>query len=482
MMDNQLFSSGILKRKINNSLQIIRQYDWLINSYVLDFYVEDHWSKLSSGWRNCFEYLPPEDLCFLLDTENKEKCKRIWPLSLLALKKVFLDLCVKRQQNKRQLLPHSTILQHPKLKHIFIKGVKPKKRHELEHMVALCKQICLQNPVDFVIDFGAGLGHLARVLGYAYNIKVCALEMQNELNKNAYEMDKNIEKFIQKYIPSITPEQYKNPLHVDLCLTAQMTSGEFLAIIEKALSLSAKDQYTFGIIGLHPCGDLGAILMRMFLQCKQAKFLNFVGCCYQKLFTREKRPENKQKVKKYCVSNEMEPKFFGYPLSDYLKSNTGDVRLSYEAREISCHAMELYNERLMRKDYDYLKVHSFRAAAERIILKHYPELKHWGLKSVKHVPDMKFEDYFYKAVKDLPVENLAVQELYTSITHQDLLNWKNIVIFYTLRLFFAPLIESVLLYDRLLYLLENDCVVQINPIFDPRLSPRNHITTAIKRS
>ncbi|XP_065368615.1 methyltransferase-like protein 25B [Calliphora vicina] len=473
-MEYQFLSSSDLKSKINNCLNIIRKYDWLINSYVSDFYVDDHWSKLPTLWRDCFQDLPPDHLSYLLDTSNadvQDVC-RVWLLSLLALKKAFKELCVKRQQNCEHVLPRSSLLDHPKLKHIFIKGVKPKKRHELEYMAALCKKICTENPVDFVIDFGAGLGHLARVLGYAYNIKVCGLEMQTKLNGNAYDMDRNMEKLIEKYLPATENVQYQSPTHVDLCLTAQMTREQFLAIIEKALGLTNED-YTFGIIGLHPCGDLGAILMRMFLQCKQAKFLNFVGCCYQKLSTIEGRLGAEKKPTQ---------QFYGYPLSEYLKTSSCDVRLSYEAREISCHATELYNERLSQKDYDYLKVHSFRAAAERIIVKHYPCLKHSGLKNVKHIPDMKFEDYFYRAVKGLPVEHLTENDLNTSVTCKDLLNWKNILIFYTLRLFFAPLIESVVLYDRLLYLLENDCVVQINPIFDPRLSPRNHITTAVKKS
>ncbi|TMW41674.1 hypothetical protein DOY81_013247, partial [Sarcophaga bullata] len=217
------------------------------------------------------------------------------------------------------------------------------------------------------------------------------------------EMDRHMEHLMKKYLKVPETEQYKTPEHVDLCLTAGVTKEEFLGTIEKALGIT-NENYTFGIIGLHPV-----------------------------------RP----------IPN------YGYPLSKYLKDMTFDVRLSYEAREISCHAIELYNERLSLKDYGYLKVHSFRAAAERIIVKHYSYLKHSGLKSVKHSPDMKFEDYFYKAVKGLPVESLTSEELNCSVTKKDLSNWQQIVIFYTLRLFFAPLIESVLLYDRMLYLYEN---------------------------
>lgn len=58
-------------------------------------------------------------------------------------------------------------------------------------------------------------------------------------------------------------------------------------------------------------------------------------------------------------------------------------------------------------------------------------------------------------MKGLSIENLPEHELNSAVTQNDILNWRNIVIFYTLRLFFAPLIESVILYDRVLYLLEN---------------------------
>lgn len=37
----------------------------------------------------------------------------------------------------------------------------------------------------------------------------------------------------------------------------------------------------------------------------------------------------------------------------------------------------------------------------------------------------------------------------------DLSNWKLVVIFYTLRLMLAPIVESVILYDRVLCLLEH---------------------------
>ncbi|TMW39320.1 hypothetical protein DOY81_015600, partial [Sarcophaga bullata] len=123
-MDNVKFSATDLQIKLQKSLNIIRKYDWLINSYVLDFYVDDHWSKLPNSWRECFTSLPPEDLCFLLDSDTNNAVNRVWPLSLLSLKRAFKELCVRRQQTCKHTLPSSSLLTHPKLKHIFNKGVK----------------------------------------------------------------------------------------------------------------------------------------------------------------------------------------------------------------------------------------------------------------------------------------------------------------------------------------------------------------------
>lgn len=242
-------------------------------------------------------------------------------------------------------------------------------------MASLCKEICLETTVDFVVDFGGGLGHLARTLGYAFNIKVCCLEMQTKLNKQAYEMDEHMEKLKRKYADNIPTQK---PEHVDLCLTADMKPETFLETLENKLSIQNK-QYRFGIIGLHPCGDLGAILMRMFLKCDQAKFLNFVGCCYMKLTT---------STNSNCLCS----KDYGYPMSGYLRIDPSFSKLSYEAREISCHAIELYDERLSLKDYEYLKVHSYRAAAERVIRKNYPQLSHTRMNSVKYIPNMAFTE------------------------------------------------------------------------------------------
>ncbi|XP_017061468.1 protein RRNAD1 isoform X2 [Drosophila ficusphila] len=346
---------------------------------------------------------------------------------------------------------------------MFLKRVKPKKQHEITRMAEICGISCRQTPVDFIVDFGAGVGHLARILGYGYGLQVCCFEMQPDLNLQAREIDLKLESMAAKHLKSNEASHFRRPVHLTQRLESNTQPEQFLSSIRDALQLD-DDNFRFGIIGLHPCGNLGPTLMRMFLSCPQARFLNFVGCCYQKMTTQATHPRES---------------VHGYPLSRFLRGHTG-CQLSYEAREISCHASEVYHDRLRTGNYEHLRIHSLRAAAERIIVEQFPDLKHCALRNVKHSPGMTFHQYFQKAVQGTRFEALDSRILSNEQTEADLANWQQIVYFYTLRLMMAPLVESIILYDRSLFLTENDCQVQIEALFDPRLSPRNHITRAVK--
>lgn len=144
--------------------------------------------------------------------------------------------------------------------------------------------------------------------------------------------------------------------------------------------------------------------------------------------------------------------FSSFPLSEYL-SNHNLRHLSYEAREISCHNQEVYVQRLMEHKYDNLMVHSYRAAIEKIIRRYWPHLKHVGLKSMKISDGLTFAEYCARATSHLDID-IPMGDILSADVENDLKCWKNVVIFYTLRLTLATLVESVILYDRMLRVLD----------------------------
>lgn len=52
-------------------------------------------------------------------------------------------------------------------------------------MSQLTAKIANELDVNYVIDFGAGLGHLARSLTYSCELNVCCLEKEIELTNQA---------------------------------------------------------------------------------------------------------------------------------------------------------------------------------------------------------------------------------------------------------------------------------------------------------
>ena len=78
---------------------ILDHYKWLIDLYVLDFFVDNHWAKISQIWKNFIDDLTAEDLAYLLDLEGKiqPRFKKVWPLEILALKSSIKAYSLQRE-------------------------------------------------------------------------------------------------------------------------------------------------------------------------------------------------------------------------------------------------------------------------------------------------------------------------------------------------------------------------------------------------
>ncbi|XP_031634471.1 protein RRNAD1 [Contarinia nasturtii] len=468
-----------IQSKLRDALKVIKIYEWLLDSYVLDFYVDNHWDKMPKSWIQTLGHISPEHLTDLLIPPVQNTECTVWPLSLLALRTLMQRLCIPREpisfsqridaeenQSDSNNNPKKKFncLTHPKIGTVLTKkNIKAKKRHEIERMSQLTVNIARELNVNYVVDFGSGLGHLARVLAYGHGLRVCCLEKEITLTDQANELDNQLTDLATRFCTDeIT---FRRPVHLNICLNRDTSFKDLVAAIKKSFGIAVNETFKFGIIGLHPCGDLASILTNFYLQSSEAKFLNLVGCCYFKI-------QN--------LSNSTNIRNKGYPLSEYLNRHfdPNDYHLSFVAREISCHAIEVYANRLSDKNYDNLRVHSFRAAIEKIICKYWPEKKRSGLRSIKRLTT--FRDYCHQAVSHLDGIHIPDHDIDSTDTLANLERWKSVVIFYTLRLVLAPLVESVILYDRLLCLLEHGCHTKIDAIFDPVISARNHIITAVK--
>jgi len=539
---------GAVKHRLAQCTQLLETYEWLINSFVLDYFLESHWPHLPRSWQSTLSNSSPASLASLLDPESTGIQETVWPLSLLAFKQSIHHLSLARQpvedfrfaqeftqtQNsshkhdvKRQKVNHSTENQssakpsesaeriemkdvttnriqdsvlkdaqnlhidtqqqqqqqqhgvstavhsfkfypdmfsvfsghHLALKHIFRKHVKPKKQYELARLGKFTRDVLNQVNLRNLVDVGSGVGHLARYLAYAHNLQVACVDSNNDFTDSANKFDEQLEKSVRKlesYQGEMVLEKPSPPVHVNAYLSPDMDLHSFHRVLVEKLRISDGDTLRYGIIGLHTCGDLGPVLVKMFSQDEKACALISVGCCYMK-------------IKQH------------FPMSQFLREHETSWRLTYTNAELACHAVEMYRDRLRAGEQDKLKVHCYRAVLEKELVTRDPNLRHSILKTVAKAHLLPFAEYASRAVSKLPVQ-IDAAEFDTESIRAELDSWWDVVTYYTLRLALAPVIETVVLLDRCVYLHENGYRSVLVPLFDPLLSPRNQLIFAHKQA
>ncbi|KAL1509659.1 hypothetical protein ABEB36_004365 [Hypothenemus hampei] len=429
--------------------EIINLYRDLLDSYVSDFYLEKHWtSRLPKSWKEFLENISIAELADLL-SHNPLSSKLVPPLSLLSLQTLHNSFAIQRTCINNDCLKEE---QEDFMKYL-CKNVKLKKRHEINIMSDICYKIGVKTSCFNVVDIGSGLGHLSRLLAYRHGFNVRTFEANPALTTLAAQHDSNFERILKA--KKISSKNEFKPIHINRIIDSTLSTEGFESLIRKAFD-NYSDNFSYGIIGLHPCGDLGSTLLK-FYNNSSAKFIVVVSCCYMK------------------ISLDPSPNP-GYPLSAFYKSQ--NYKLNYLSCEAACHSIENFIVKLKNKDYLHLKVHSYRAALECILAKSNYNMRHSAISNVKYTEGLSFEEYCLKATRKYNLQfNNRDLKYYESLIED---SWTSVVKFYCVRLFLAPLVESIILYDRLLYLEEQKSECIILPAFDCKISPRNHVLIARK--
>lgn len=441
-----------VKKRVQLSYTVYQYFKHIIESYVSDYYVENHWNKLPKNWQTCLEYVSMDQIAELLNFE-KPITKGVLPLSLLCVRSIIINVAIPR--NKIITCSYHVHENEEFLKYLW-KKVKLKKRHEIKKIAPICYEAAVRTDCFNIVDIGSGLGHLSRMLSYGYGFKVCTFEENSALSNLAKELDEKFEKDLTH--KSLNYKSKSRIVHINKKVEDNVEWKSFLNIVSEAFNENC-DTLRFGIVGLHPCGNLGSTLLRLYKNCPNVAFINMASCCYMKLTL---QPENT-----------------GFPLSDFCKNN--NFCLTYLACEIACHAIENYTERLQKQeDYSKLKIHAYRACLEEILVCIDPKLKHSAVCNMKYNENLSFKKYCDKIFTTLSI----VPSSEFVVVSEELINrtWKNVVVFYSLRLLFAPLIETIILLDRLLYAEDVNSECEIIPLFDCTMSPRNHVLSARKRN
>ncbi|XP_040211129.1 protein RRNAD1 isoform X2 [Rana temporaria] len=487
------------KRHAASITRVLSIYGYITDSYIIEFFTDHLWESLPESWRVVLSDLPAPQLADqLLCNGNSAEVRysSVWPLSLLALKVTAHSLAFQRTPRyekisglqKRPAEFQHNHSQSSRLDPLFRKHVKPKKQHEIRQLGKLVKKLCDSTSCADVVDVGSGQNggteatsipfpkpprHVLAcvdpqapwedfVRQVASNAEETSLQSAGE-NKMADDTWRTLTNASTSHVTTSTEEV------MNLKTTRENEAAEPSAGSCHVVSESRVDR-RFLLTGLHACGDLSVAMLRHFARCPGVAGITSVACCYMKLTTLEvPQPPG-------VLSADSDIREFGYPMSSWVSRLSGH-KLSYKSREVACHAIEDYIARL-KGDSDILRTHCYRAMLETVIRKVDPTMRRPGVQTIKKAHRLPFTEYAMLGLERVGLDpNTPLDE--TSVEHM-LSQQQNVVVFFSLALLLAPLVETLILLDRMIFLRERGFQCEVIPLFKPQFSARNLVLVAAK--
>ncbi|KAG8224561.1 hypothetical protein J437_LFUL002165 [Ladona fulva] len=372
-----------------------------------------------------------------------------------------------------------------------------KKRHEVDVMSSFIakmyeKKLANQGIIGAIVDIGGGKGYLGSALALRYGLRVLGIDVASDVTDAAKSRN---DKICRKLSEKCSFYQQK---------TVFVTPNTDLGNLVKEFQFLWGSVTRVALVGLHTCGNLGASNIELFAATKTTDvpvtILCNVGCCYN-LLDEKYLPEGVIDKAHYCLPPLLHghsvdlplDETSGFPMSDFLCQR--QFWLGRNARNLASQSVE----RVMSQKKVAVDALFHRAVLQTVLLDYAENCSDTVQKKLlskldemmvvgkgvgrvyKRNASLNLHEYLKTAFEKLDLDiQLPVEEVDKLSERYDCFKSK-IKIFYLIRIFLAPVIESIILLDRLLYLLEKGInEAYLVRLFDPLISPRCFALVALK--
>ncbi|KAL5009582.1 hypothetical protein ScPMuIL_011887 [Solemya velum] len=226
------------------------------------------------------------------------------------------------------------------------------------------------------------------------------------------------------------------------------------------------------LTGLHTCGSLGSSVLKVFTENPSVSVLNCVSCCYHWM-------EEEFVDSPFLDAGESNPGP-SFPMSSFLKQQK--IGLGRTARNLASQSIERL---VMEKTLQGKKF--YQRALLQVIIRDLTGTTSGSWTGLRKLDQRCKDTYDYvtQAFKKLGIsEQKITAEFIKDYCDTYREEEKRLASFFQLRASLAPCIESIVLLDRVCYLLEQDTVedVKLVRLFDPVISPRCYGIIALKKA
>ncbi|KAL4575261.1 hypothetical protein LXL04_022103 [Taraxacum kok-saghyz] len=453
-------------------------YSFFWESHVVNFLTHRLWEAVDKEWLDCLRDEPVEHLIQIPSGFFQDH----WPSSLKKYITTSSNLAFSREQaDLKKLFPN---MQVALLNDVIAQGMNPKKRHEIEALAAVVSSVSRDVETNTVIDVGAGQGYLAQVLSFEYQLSVIAIDASSHHGRITQARTQRI---MKHYDAKMRKSSLRGRgVTMPKTVTCRVLSPNML----KALLNSQDTKQPLLLTGLHACGDLSVTMLRTFMESEQVKAIVSIGCCYNLL-----------------SEEEGDDALRGFPISKGVKS-TG-LHLTRSARDLACQSADKWRGLGKDDSLHNFELHAFRAAFQMVLSKYFPETlttsptigrQGKALRRPKQQSLTPLLENDTRGIDNGDDETTSRQDLFEKFSQSGMrrlnLNNKNIDFagiwkeaqpfvevvgaYWSLRATLGPVLETLILLDRLLFLQEQGMEAVMIPIFNPTISPRNIALIATK--
>ncbi|XP_067946526.1 probable methyltransferase-like protein 25 isoform X2 [Watersipora subatra] len=520
---------ALCRADLQLAADFLSKYLALANLHNTNFIINNYWNQVPQSIKDSLESLPGTCMSGLLmkdewQKENKEAHSQTWKSTASSLPPQKVGSNLLTEDPDFPLVWQHTDLQHymseaasfhmnklsyprqceeiyslyfnkaahrsdPFVSH----SMGEKKCHEVELMAEVASQVARHSQVNKIVDLGSGKGYLATTLVMQYGYNVIGIDSQEGNTHGAMQRKQRLEKqytglverevrhsatkqkaweATEKNLQAVMPDETETRKH-------SASSPSYKAITAYVSPEDDLEKYIGDVTcagsecmltGLHTCGNLAVSMAKLFLKTPSCKAMLNVGCCYHQVD--EMFASNPFAPQEDCLPH--------FPLSSVLIQRS--FKLGRNCRMLSMQAME--KSAVSGVGGGGERSLFWRALLQQILLDmHGYWSKEWIVGKIS-AKCSDFTEYVYKALKRLKLDHsmLSPSDI-NAYLEKYKESEKQMPMFFQLRIALSPCIESIILLDRCLYLMEQEStdVVLAKRLFDPVQSPRCYGIIANKK-
>ncbi|KAL1502219.1 hypothetical protein ABEB36_007393 [Hypothenemus hampei] len=424
----------------------LSKYQWIYVHKNINIFTDKVLLNFSKDWMRFFNILTVDELHGLVQGYIQDSAPE--DLKCLINEIQFL--------NPKCDLKCPTLDSHSLPKNF---GISLKKHHEISLLAPIINEICQETDCNLILDIGSGVGYLPHLLHETYNYQVLALEMSKQLIASALIKQK-------KFYPNskdqvIFEEMFVNEDSIDAIDD----------LIKKHFGSGKKVCLT----GLHACADLSVEIEKIFLKLQDVQAMVIMPCCYHRMIRKDDQSFNS-----FPVSHMVKTLFKNYKANGFIKE---------EFLRLACQQSYQCFLKMSKEEHLQHSIHSIR----RALLEFVAKLENCSVRRIKRKSirpesttstdiDKDFEEYLNNLtrthrllgnhVNHIKIDDEAFRfKMREKWTEQKNDCWQ-VEILMGLQAAIQPICETVILFDRVVFLKEKGVHCYKRKITDDEISPR----------